>query len=69
MASYTITSDRLDSPKAEGDSITDTELLEMGANIEALIEGGHLSDGTAPKSAPKVADLVPATAPAETLGA
>lgn len=62
MASYTITSDRLDSPKAEGDSITDTELLEMGANIEALIEGGHLSDGAAPKA-------VTVTAPTETLGA
>jgi hypothetical protein len=51
---YIITSDRLDSPKKLGDSITDTELLEMGANIEALVEGGHISsDATpAPKAAP-----------------
>lgn len=69
MASYTITSDRLDSPKAEGDTITDAELLEMGANIDALISGGHLSDGSAPKSAPKVADSVPATDTAATQGA
>ena len=69
MASYTITSDRLDSPKAQGDSITDAELLEMGANIDALIEGGHLSDGKAPKSAPQVADSVPATDTAATQGA
>lgn len=60
MASYTITSDRLDSPKAEGDSITDTELLEMGANVEALILGGHLSDGTAPQ-APQASASEPAT--------
>ena len=70
MASYTITSDRLDSPKAVGDSITDTELLEMGANIEALISGGHLSDGKAPKSAPATAPVADAvTAPAATQGA
>ena len=44
---YTITSNRLDCKKVEGDSITDKELLEMGANIEALIEGGHiLGDAT-----------------------
>jgi hypothetical protein len=39
---YTIISNRLDCKKVEGDSITDKELLEMGANIEALIEGGHI---------------------------
>jgi hypothetical protein len=52
---YTITSDRLDSPKKLGDSIIDEELLEMGANIEALVEGGHLSTGgsvTAPTAKP-----------------
>jgi len=70
MASYTITSDRLDSPKAEGDSISDTELLEMGANIEALIEGGHLSDGTAPKATPAPAPVADAaTDTAATQGA
>ena len=40
---YTITSDRLDSPKKLGDSITSKELLAMGVNIEALVEGGHIS--------------------------
>ena len=40
---YIITSDRLDSPKKLGDAITDKELLAMGADIEALIEGGHIS--------------------------
>jgi len=55
---YTITSDRLDSPKAMGDSITDEELLEMGANIEALVEGGHISNGAA-KATP--APTIPAT--------
>jgi hypothetical protein len=49
---YTITSDRLDSPKTEGESITDQELLDMGADIEALIEGGHITDDAA-KPAPK----------------
>ena len=44
---YTIISNRLDCKKVEGDSITDKELLEMSANIEALIEGGHiLGDAT-----------------------
>ena len=46
---YTITSDRLDSPKKLGDAITDEELLAMGANIDALVEGGHIStDATKP---------------------
>jgi hypothetical protein len=56
---YTITSDRLDSPKKLGDSITSEELLEMGANVEALVEGGHISpDGATVTPAP--------TTPAET---
>jgi len=56
---YTITSDRLDSPKQLGDSITSEELLAMGADIEALIEGGHISeDGATTTPAP--------TTPAET---
>ena len=53
---YTITSDRFDCPKAEGETITDKELLEMGVNIDALIEGGHIKpDATSarqPKSTP-----------------
>ena len=57
---YTITSDRLDSPKKLGDSITDAELLEMGANIEALIEGGHIS-ADATKATPAPAPSTPAT--------
>mgnify|MGYP000556155240 CR=1 FL=1 len=39
---YKITSDRLDCAKSKGESITEKELLAMGANIEALIEGGHI---------------------------
>ena len=41
---YTITSDRLDLSKKLGDSVTSEELLEIGANIAALIEGGHISE-------------------------
>jgi hypothetical protein len=44
---YKITSDRLDCAKSQGDSITEKELLEMGANIEALIEGGHIESDAA----------------------
>lgn len=44
---YKITSDRLDCKKSKGDSITDKELLALGANIDALIAGGHIeSDAT-----------------------
>ena len=58
---YTITSDRLDSPKTLGDSISDEELLAMGANIEALIEGGHIStDGAKVIPAPTI-PATPAT--------
>jgi len=49
---YTITSDRLDCAKAVGDSITSEELLELGANIAALITGEHITEGAKPKSAP-----------------
>ena len=48
---YTIISNRLDCKKVEGDSITDKELLDMGANIEALIEGGHISGDATKASA------------------
>jgi hypothetical protein len=49
---YTITSEYLDCDKSLGDSITEKELLEMGANIEALISAGHIVDATTTKSAP-----------------
>jgi hypothetical protein len=72
---YTITSDRLDSPKTLGDSVTDEELLAMGADIEALIEGGHIStDGAkvtptpAPAASPASVDAA-ASAPTTPEGA
>lgn len=40
---YKITSNRLDCAKKQGDSLTDKELLDMGANVDALISGGHIS--------------------------
>jgi hypothetical protein len=49
---YKITSDRLDCDKAMGDSITTEELLEMGANIDALVSAGHISDATPSANAP-----------------
>ena len=42
---YKIISDRLVCSKQQGDSITDKELLELGANIDALISGGHIASG------------------------
>jgi hypothetical protein len=57
---YTITSDRLDSPKKLGDSITEEELLTMGANIEALVDGGHISDAAQATPAPQI-PATPAT--------
>jgi len=49
---YTITSENLDCEKSLGDSITSEELTEMGANIDALIAGGHIVDATTTKTAP-----------------
>lgn len=49
---YTITSDRLDVTKAQGEKIEEKELLAKGANIDALIAGGHLSTDAATPSAP-----------------
>lgn len=64
---YTITSDRLDSPKAIGDSVTDAELRAKGANIDALIEAGHISaDGVKPT--PRVVET-PATVTPEGVSA
>jgi hypothetical protein len=60
---YTITSDRLDCPKAEGEMITEEELLKMGVNILALVEGGHISpDATSAKKA-KLTDAPTTDAP------
>ena len=49
---YTITSENLDCAKSLGDSITEQELLKMGANIDALIAAGHIADAAKTKSAP-----------------
>jgi hypothetical protein len=40
--SYLITSEVEVCNKVKGDSITEKELLNAGANIEALIEGNHI---------------------------
>ena len=57
--SYTITSDRWDYAKVNGDSITDEELLAMGANIDALVVGGHITTNASAKATAPVAQ--PAT--------
>lgn len=41
---YKITSNRLDCKKSLGDTITDKELLAIGANIDALVAGGHIEN-------------------------
>lgn len=48
---YLITSERLVAPKAQGEILTDAEISEMGVNLDALIEGGHLTEVTAGKPA------------------
>lgn len=51
---YIITSDRLDCKKSQGDSLDDKELLAMGADISALIAGGHIKpDAASSKSVTK----------------
>lgn len=40
--SYLITSEVEVCNKVKGDSLTEKELLNAGANIEALIEGNHI---------------------------
>jgi len=50
MASYKVLSD-LVAGKKPGDTITDDELL--GCNVEALIEGGHITADTKPTKADK----------------
>ena len=47
MTSYMVISDRLGGFK-RGDTVTDKDL--EGVNVEALIEGGHLSTQTTKKS-------------------
>jgi len=49
---YTITSDRLDVSKSLGEKLSDKELLELGVNIDALVEAGHLSPDALPTPAP-----------------
>jgi len=44
---FVIKSDRLDCKKSQGDSLTEKELLAMGANIDALIAGGHIASDVA----------------------
>ena len=60
---YLITSDRLDSSKAEGAIITDEELLEMGANIPALVDGGHISPDATSSKKTKTTDAPTTDAP------
>lgn len=43
---YTVASSNFEAKKL-GETITEKELLEIGANIDALIAGGHLSSGKA----------------------
>jgi hypothetical protein len=41
---YVITSHNCEiGSKKKGDSVTEKELLEAGLNIDALIDGGHIS--------------------------
>jgi len=54
---YTITSDRLDSPKTMGEKLSDKELLDMGVNIDALVQAGHILSDAA-KSAPTPAPAI-----------
>lgn len=46
MSTYKVTTDNLVG-HAEGDTITDADL--EGANIDALIEGGHITKTTSKK--------------------
>lgn len=40
--SYTVISDLEVCGKSKGDSLTEKELIDAGANIDALIEAGHI---------------------------
>lgn len=48
--SYTVTSDNFVAKKS-GEQITEKELLELGANIDALVAGEHLKSNTTNKPA------------------
>jgi len=50
--SYTITSDLEVCGKNKGDKLTEEELLEAGANIDALIEGAHIKSDATPSNKP-----------------
>ncbi len=54
---YTVISDLEVCGKFKADTLTEKELIDAGANIDALIEAGHIK---AVSNAPK-----PATAPEE----
>jgi hypothetical protein len=50
--SYTIKSDNfVFGDKKKGDQITEKELLDAGCNLEALIQGDHLSGNVPTKPA------------------
>jgi len=47
--SYIITSDLEVCSKSKGQTLTDKELEDAGANIEALIAGDHIKSTSQPK--------------------
>lgn len=50
---YTVISDLEVCGKFQGDSLTEEELTDAGANVEALIEAGHIAPlAKAVKNAP-----------------
>ena len=50
--SYTVTSDLEVCGKSKGDTLTEKELLEAGANIDALIESAHIKSDSTPSIKP-----------------
>jgi hypothetical protein len=50
--SYTVTSDLEVCGKSKGDNLTEKELLEAGANIDALLEGSHIKSDSTPSIKP-----------------
>lgn len=49
---YTVISDLEVCNKVKGEKLTDKELLEAGANIDALVESGHIVSDVSGKSTP-----------------
>lgn len=45
--SYIVISDLEVCEKSNGDSLTEKELIDAGANIDALIEAGHIKPASA----------------------